>query len=86
MTMKFSERSYWFGMYISNCDTILQDHEDVISHLESFTSVFYAWCHVRNKMSHFGDNLVLRPQAEDKLTSTPLGTVGKTQKFTHVSR
>jgi hypothetical protein len=48
-------------------------------------NVFYAWFHVRNKVSHFGDRIGLRHQAEDMLTSTTLGTQGKTQKFTHVT-
>jgi hypothetical protein len=48
-------------------------------------NVFYAWCHIRNKISRFGDKIGLRPQAEDKLTSTTLGTLGKTQKFIHVT-
>jgi len=49
-------------------------------------NVFYAWCHVRNKISRFRERIGLRAQGEDKVTSTPLGTLGKTQKFTHVSR
>lgn len=47
---------------------------------------FYTRRHVRNKISRFGDRISLRRQAEDMVTSTPLGTLGKTQQFTHVNR